>query len=145
MHNTVKFLQQFYVHFDVNCNGAEIVKGDVECKKKLVQLLEELSLPKGLISLENVEEFSYNRNVGFIYMVHSKEKDRTERTFKKIKQVVSYASEVTAYVEKEKLKKISGVKTKELLIWFLIAEVYIEEGSKEKLRLRWTLVFPRAP
>ncbi|XP_078180192.1 uncharacterized protein LOC144574180 [Carex rostrata] len=114
-------------------NSAEIIKGDAECKKMSVQLLEELGLPKGLFPLENIEEFGYNRNAGFIWFIQKK---KIEHTFKKIKQVVSYATEVAAFVEKGKVKKITGVKTKELLLWLSVVEVYIEEGSKEKVTFK---------
>ncbi|XP_078179806.1 uncharacterized protein LOC144573899 [Carex rostrata] len=114
-------------------NSAVIIKGDEECKKMSVQFLEEQGLPKGLFPLENIEEFGYNRNVGFIWFLQKK---KIEHTFKKIKQVVSYAPEVTAFVEKEKLKKITGVKTKEVMFWLSVVEVYIEEGSKEKVTFK---------
>ncbi|PKU59473.1 hypothetical protein MA16_Dca012802 [Dendrobium catenatum] len=35
--------------------GAEIYKGDELCKKKSIELLEELCLPKGLFPLEDIE------------------------------------------------------------------------------------------
>ncbi|KAJ3706040.1 hypothetical protein LUZ61_009745 [Rhynchospora tenuis] len=82
-------------------NGAESSQGDADCKKKSVELLKELGLPKGLFPLDNIEEF-----------------------------------EVTAFVEKGKLKKISGVKTKELLLWLSVVEVYMEEASKEKVTFK---------
>nr|CAD1829388.1 unnamed protein product [Ananas comosus var. bracteatus] len=63
--------------------GAEIVHGDAVCKKKSIELLEELSLPKGLFPLEDIGEFGYNRAVGFIWLVQKKKR---EHTFKKIKQ-----------------------------------------------------------
>jgi Protein of unknown function, DUF538 len=98
-------------------DSAEISKGNAESKKILVQLLEEISLPKGLFPLENIEEFGYNRDAGFLWFIQKK---KIEHNFKKIKQVVSYATEVMAFVEKGKLKKITGVKTKELLLWLSI-------------------------
>jgi Protein of unknown function, DUF538 len=114
-------------------NSAEISKGDAESKKKSVQLLEELGLPRGLFPLENIEEFGYNRDAGFIWFLQKK---KIEHNFKKIKQVVSYATEVTAFVEKGKLKKITGVKTKELLLWLSVVEVYIEENKNEKITFK---------
>ncbi|KAJ1700608.1 hypothetical protein LUZ63_000387 [Rhynchospora breviuscula] len=114
-------------------HGAEISKGDAECKKKLGELLKELSLPNGLFPLENIEQFGYNENAGFIWLVQKK---KIEHTFKKIKQVVSCAAEVTAFVEKGKLRKITGVKTKELMLWLSVVEVYIEEASKEKITFK---------
>jgi Protein of unknown function, DUF538 len=113
--------------------SADITTGDADCKKKCVQVLEELGLPNGLFPLENIEEFGYNRNAGFMWFIQKK---KIEHTFKKIKQVVSYATEVTAFVEKGKLKKITGVKTKELLLWLSVVEVYIEEASKEKITFK---------
>ncbi|KAJ4805965.1 hypothetical protein LUZ62_018531 [Rhynchospora pubera] len=46
-------------------NGAEISKGDAECKTKSVEVLKELGLPTGLFPLQNIEEFGYNQNAGF--------------------------------------------------------------------------------
>ncbi|KAJ3706045.1 hypothetical protein LUZ61_009750 [Rhynchospora tenuis] len=114
-------------------NSAKISRGDAECKKKSVEVLEELGLPKGLFPLENIDEFGYNQNAGFIWFIQKK---KVDHTFKKIKQVVSYATEVTAFVEKGKLKKITGVKTKELLLWLSVVEVYMEEASKEKVTFK---------
>ncbi|XP_010942816.1 uncharacterized protein [Elaeis guineensis] len=113
--------------------GAEIYQGNALCKKKSVQLLEELGLPKGLFPLDNMEEFGYNHAAGFIWLIQKKKK---ERTFKKIKQTVLYATEVTAFVEQHKMKKITGVKTKELLLWLSIVEMYIDDPSSEKVTFK---------
>ncbi|VAI10818.1 unnamed protein product [Triticum turgidum subsp. durum] len=56
------------------------------------------------------------------------EEKKTEHTFKKVKQTVSYAGEVTAFVEPGKLRKIAGVKTKELFLWLSVVEVYVDES-----------------
>ncbi|CAM0873912.1 unnamed protein product [Alopecurus aequalis] len=111
--------------------GAEIVKGgDKICKKKSVDVL---GLPTGLLPLEDIEEFGYNRDAGFIWLVQKKKK---EHTFKKVKQTVSYAGEVTAYVEPGKLKKIVGVKTKELFLWLSVVEVYVEKETPGKVTFK---------
>ncbi|KAK3124241.1 hypothetical protein QOZ80_7BG0583740 [Eleusine coracana subsp. coracana] len=115
--------------------GAEIVTGDdTICRKKSVQLLEELGLPKGLLPLEDIQEFGYNREKGFMWLVQGKKK--VEHTFKKIKQTVSYAAEVTAFAEKGKLKKITGVKTKELMLWLSVVEVYVPDASPGKVTFK---------
>ncbi|XP_020086033.1 uncharacterized protein LOC109708637 [Ananas comosus] len=113
--------------------GAEIVRGDAICKKKSIELLEELDLPKGLFPLEDIQEFGYNRAVGFVWLVQKKKR---EHTFKKIKQVVSYATEVTALVEKGKLKKVTGVKVRELLLWLTVVEVFIEDPTIGKITFK---------
>ena len=61
---------------------------------------------------------------------------KVEHTFKKIKQTVSYAAEVTAFVEKGKLRNIIGVKTKELMLWLSVVEVYVPGASPEKVTFK---------
>ncbi|KAJ0982119.1 hypothetical protein J5N97_010374 [Dioscorea zingiberensis] len=114
--------------------GAEIHQGDAAlCKKKASEVLTELGLPSGLFPLDDIEEFGYNRTAGFIWLLHKKKK---EHNFKQIKQIVSYATEVTAFVEKGKMKNISGVKTRELLIWLSVIEMYIEDPSSGKITFK---------
>ncbi|KAG0541403.1 hypothetical protein BDA96_02G013900 [Sorghum bicolor] len=114
--------------------GADVVTGDAACRKKSVELLEELGLPKGLLPMEDIQEFGYNRKTGFMWLVQRKKK--VEHTFKKIKQTVSYAAEVTAFVEKGKLRNITGVKTKELMLWLSVVEVYVPEACLEKVTFK---------
>ena len=114
-------------------NGAEVYHGDVACKKKSIELLGELGLPKGLFPLEDIEEFGYNREAGFIWLIQKKKKDHT---FKQIKRAVSYSPEVTAFVESRKMKKMTGVKTKELMLWLSIVEMYIADPSSRKVTFK---------
>ena len=113
--------------------GAEVVHGDAICRKKSMELLEELGLPMGLLPMEDIQEFGYNRDTGFMWLVQGK---KVGQTFKKIKQTVSYANEVTAFAEKGKLRKITGVKTKELKLWLIVVEVYTPEASSEKVTFK---------
>jgi hypothetical protein len=71
---------------------------------------------------------------GDVWLVQGKKK--VEHTFKKIKQIVSYAAEVTAFAEKGKLRKITGIKTKELMLWLSVVEVYVPEASPEKVTFK---------
>ncbi|KAK6127749.1 hypothetical protein DH2020_038458 [Rehmannia glutinosa] len=58
----------------------------------------------------------------------------------------STVPEVTACVEKGKMKKMSGVKSKQLLLWVPIVEMSIEEPGGEKIyfKTQWGLggLFP---
>uniref|UniRef100_A0A804M930 Uncharacterized protein n=1 Tax=Zea mays TaxID=4577 RepID=A0A804M930_MAIZE len=91
--------------------GAEVVNGgDAICRKKSIELLEELGLPKGFLPLEDIQEFGYNRETGFMWLVQGKKKG--------------------------KLRKITGVKTKELMIWLSVVEVYVPEASPEKVTFK---------
>ncbi|EER95773.1 uncharacterized protein LOC8054543 [Sorghum bicolor] len=114
--------------------GAAVVTGDAACRNKSVEMLEELGLPKGLLPMEDIQEFGYNRDTGFMWLLQRKKK--VEHTFKKIKQTVSYATEVTAFVDKGKLSKITGVKTKELMLWLSVVEVYVPEALPEKVTFK---------
>jgi len=113
--------------------GAEIYHGDAECRKKSIELLEELCLPKGLFPMEDIQELGYNRAARFVWIIQKKNKNHT---FKKIKRQVSYATEVTAFVEPRKMKKMTGVKTKELMLWLSVVEMYFETPSSEKLTFK---------
>ncbi|RWW75142.1 hypothetical protein BHE74_00016852 [Ensete ventricosum] len=113
--------------------GAMIYRGDDICKRRSIELLEELGLPKGLFPLEDMEEFGYNRETGFIWLVQGRKK---AHTFRKIKRQVSYAAEVTAFVEERKMKKMTGVKTKELLLWLSVVEIYVDDPSSGKITFK---------
>ncbi|XP_066374946.1 uncharacterized protein [Miscanthus floridulus] len=117
-----------------HCAGADVITGDAACRKKSIELLEELGLPKGLLPTEDIQEFGYNGETGFMWLVQGKKK--AEHTFKKIMQTVSYASEVTAFAKKSKLRKINGVKTKELMLWLSVVEVYVLEASPDKVTFK---------
>ncbi|KAH7650740.1 At5g01610-like protein [Dioscorea alata] len=114
-------------------NGVETCKGDALCKMKSIQLLEEIGLPNGLFPSEDIEEFGSC----FIWLIQKKK----DHTFKKMKRVVSYAPEVTAFVEKGKMKKMTGVKTKELMVWLSVVEMYIDEPSSKKITFKPALGF----
>ncbi|KAJ1690953.1 hypothetical protein LUZ63_015108 [Rhynchospora breviuscula] len=110
--------------------GAEVYTGNELCKKKSIELLEELHLPRGLLPLNDMEEVGYNRSTGFVWL---KQKKETTHNFKKIGRNVWYAKEVTAFVEEKKMKRMTGVKAKELLIWISLTSMVIEDPEEKKL------------
>ena len=113
--------------------GAEVHKGNDICKKKTVELLEELGLPKGLFPMDDIEEVGHNCESGFVWMLQKK---KNEHMFNKLNQTVSYDTEVTAFVEKGKIKKVTGVKVKELFLWLSLVEVYVDESANEKVTFK---------
>ncbi|XP_042477891.1 uncharacterized protein LOC122059262 [Macadamia integrifolia] len=115
---------------DQHREKAEIYHGDTLCKQKSIELLSEMELPKGLLPLSDMEEVGYNRETGFVWL---KQKKSTEHIFRKISRKVSYGSEITAFVEPRKFKKLSGVKSKELLIWITLSDIYIDNPSSGKI------------
>ncbi|CAI9291052.1 unnamed protein product [Lactuca saligna] len=90
--------------------GAEIVYGAEECHRHSIDLLEELGFPKGVLPLKDLVECGRGTNTR-----------------------VSYATEVTAYIEKHKMKKMTGVKSKQLLMWVPIVEMSMEDEKSSKI------------
>lgn len=110
--------------------GAEVHKGNDICKKKTVELLEEVGLPKGLFPMDDIEEVGHNCESGFVWMLQKK---KNEHMFNKLNQTVSYDTEVTAFVEKGKMKKVTGVKIEDL---YSLVEVYVDESSADKVTIK---------
>ncbi|XWS50158.1 hypothetical protein CRYUN_Cryun12cG0065000 [Craigia yunnanensis] len=110
--------------------GAEIVYGAEECHRHSIELLEELGFPKGVLPLQDLEECGRVRETGFVWM---KQKAPYEHFFVGTNTRVSYATEVTAYVEKFKMKKMTGVKSKQVFLWVPITEMSIENPATNKI------------
>ena len=110
--------------------GTEVHKGNDIWKKKTVELLEELGLPKGLFLMDDIEEVRHNCESGFVWMLQKK---KNEHMFNKLNQTVSYDTEVTAFVEKGKMKKVTGVKIEDL---YSLVEVYVDESSADKVTIK---------
>ncbi|KAL0016100.1 hypothetical protein SO802_003169 [Lithocarpus litseifolius] len=110
--------------------GAEIVYGPEECYRHSIDLLEELGFPKGVLPLQDLEECGRVRETGFVWM---KQKAPYEHFFVGSNTRVSYSIEVTAYVEKFKMKKMTGVKSKQVFLWVPITEMSIDDPASKKI------------
>ncbi|XP_031256734.1 uncharacterized protein LOC116114737 [Pistacia vera] len=114
-----------------NKEGAEIHHGADLCKQKCHELLAEFNLPKGLLPLNDLTEIGYNRTTGFLWLKQSK---RYEHKFRAIGKTVAYDTELSSFAENGRIRKLSGVKSKELLIWVKINEMCIEDPSSGKVK-----------
>ncbi|XP_048127476.1 uncharacterized protein LOC115752786 [Rhodamnia argentea] len=112
---------------------AEFYRGDEMCQEKSKFFLKEAGLPNGLLPLKDMEECGYVKETGFVWM---KQKKKTDHKFEQIGKLVSYAPEITAYVEKGKIKKLTGVKTKELLLWVTLSDIYVDDPPTGKITFR---------
>ncbi|KAI4350696.1 hypothetical protein L6164_005126 [Bauhinia variegata] len=110
--------------------GAEIVYGAQECYQHSIALLEEIGFPRGVLPLQDLVECGRVRETGFVWM---KQKAPYEHFFEATNSRVSYATEVTAYVDKFKMKKMSGIKSRQLLLWVPITEMAIEDPTSNKI------------
>ncbi|KAK7303117.1 hypothetical protein RJT34_14018 [Clitoria ternatea] len=109
---------------------AEIYEGEAVCMQKSRLLLDEILLPRGLLPLDNILEMGYNRTTGFVWL---KQKHKREHRFHSIGRTVSYETEVTAFVEEHRMRRVTGVKTKELFLWVTISEIFVDDPSNGKI------------
>lgn len=96
-----------------------------ESLDQATELIKEFGLPDGLLPLQDVVECGFNKETGYVWITQKK---AIVHTFKQIGKQVSYGEKVTAYVEKGRLKKLTGVKAKELL-WVSIVDIAMEQGN----------------
>lgn len=111
--------------------GAEIYHGDI-CRAKTLELLKQHSLPRGLLQVDEIEEFGFNRNSGFFWL---KTKKKKEHKFKSIGQTVVYNVEITAFAEKGRLSKLTGVKGKELFVPVTIGDIVVGVPSADMIKI----------
>ncbi|KAK4359976.1 hypothetical protein RND71_022205 [Anisodus tanguticus] len=110
--------------------NAEVYTDPLICMQKSLELLKEINMPRGLLPLEDIVEVGRNNETGFVWL---KQKKETDHCFKKIKKTVTYAAEVTSFVEDRRLKNITGVKTKELSFWVNISDISIKDPQSNKI------------
>jgi hypothetical protein len=106
--------------------GARVETGP-ESLEEAMKLIEEFGLPGGLLPLENVVECGYVKETGYVWITQKK---AIQHVFKKISKQVSYGEKITAYLEKGRLKKLTGVKAKELL-WVSIVDISLENPGAQ--------------
>ncbi|XP_010251568.1 PREDICTED: uncharacterized protein LOC104593432 [Nelumbo nucifera] len=121
--------------------GAEIVYGSEACYRHSIEMLQELGFPKGVLPLQDLEECGRVRETGFVWM---KQKAPYEHFFVGTNTRVSYATEVTAYIEKFKMKKMTGIKSKQVLLWVPITEMSIEDPASKKIYFKTSVGIGRS-
>ncbi|XP_022745198.1 uncharacterized protein LOC111295754 [Durio zibethinus] len=118
---------------EIKASASEIYHGDEICQEKSKFLLQEVGMPRGLLPLKDIEECGYVKDTGFVWL---KQKKSITHKFEKIGKLVSYATEVTAVVEKNKIKRLTGVKTKELLVWITLSDIYVDDPPTGKITFK---------
>ncbi|PWA88244.1 hypothetical protein CTI12_AA122260 [Artemisia annua] len=113
--------------------NAEIFYGDEICQEKIKLRLVEMGLPNNLLPLKGIEECGYVKDTGFVWI---RLKNEMKYNNEKIKKVTSYTKEITAFMEKFKIKKLTGVKSKELLMWIPLSEVSVDTPLTGKITFR---------
>ncbi|GJM95428.1 hypothetical protein PR202_ga12163 [Eleusine coracana subsp. coracana] len=109
---------------------AEIYVGDAAGQEKTRFLLQETGLPSGLLPLRDIIECGYVEETGFVWL---KQRRKVDHYFAKAGRHVTYGTEVSAIAEPGRLRKITGVKAKEMLIWVSLHEICLDEPPSGKL------------
>nr|XP_043626102.1 uncharacterized protein LOC122597589 [Erigeron canadensis] len=120
---------------EIRASASEIHHGDAICQEKIKLALTEMGLPNGLLPVKDVEECGFVQETGFVWII---QKNPSKFHNEKIGKVTSYATEVTAFMERFKVKKIKGVKTKELLMWIPLNEVTVDDPLTGKITFKVT-------
>ncbi|KAK6917911.1 Protein of unknown function DUF538 [Dillenia turbinata] len=80
---------------------------------------QEFELPIGLLPLANIIEVGFVRSTGYMWVVQQK---KVEHNFKTISRLVSHDTEISGYIDRKKIKKLKGVKAKELMLWPTVSD-----------------------
>lgn len=113
--------------------GGVVRKGHEEGMKLSAFLLEEFGLPLGLLPLKDVIEVGFVRSSGYMWIL---QKAKVEHSFKMISKLVSYNTEIDGYVEKGRIKKLKGVKAKELILWPPVNEITVDDPPTGKIHFK---------
>ncbi|VFQ60262.1 unnamed protein product [Cuscuta campestris] len=115
---------------ELNRGSSEVHTDPEVCKQKTLELLREINMPSGLLPLKDIVEVGRNRENGFVWLQQRKE---TYHEFQKIGKKVWYDSVVTATVDDRRMKDVSGVKSKELLLWVALSLITVSKKDAEKI------------
>lgn len=113
--------------------GASVKHGHDEGLRMAVALLEEFELPCGLLPLADVVEVGFVRATGYMWI---NQKKKVEHNFKVISKLVSYDTSITGYLEKKRIKKLKGVKAKELMLWPPVSEIVLVDPPTGKINFK---------
>ncbi|CAD5334437.1 unnamed protein product [Arabidopsis thaliana] len=113
---------------------AEVYHGDKTCREKFGSLLSEIGLPNRLLSNKEIKECGYVKDTGFVWLKHKeKKKEDQKRRYQDLLRfdnvVVCFEDEVTAYFEPNRIKKLTGVKAKEFMVWISLGEIQVNRSS----------------
>ncbi|KAI3771791.1 hypothetical protein L6452_02959 [Arctium lappa] len=109
---------------ETRASATEVLSRDEICRERLKSLLIEMGLPNGLLPLDDIEEFCYVKDTDFVWIKQKKEK---VHKIDQIDKLVSYETEVTGFMGRFKIERLTGVKIKELLIWITLNEITIDD------------------
>lgn len=119
---------------EIRASVTYIYYGNAICQEKTKLLLTEMGLPNGLITKKDIEECGYVKDTGFVWL-RQKKPNITKNEIIGGK-ITSNAIEVTAFIEKFKIKKLTGVKSKELFMWIAVSDIIVDNPPTGKITFK---------
>uniref|UniRef100_A0A1D1Z6V5 Calcineurin B-like protein 1 n=1 Tax=Anthurium amnicola TaxID=1678845 RepID=A0A1D1Z6V5_9ARAE len=113
--------------------GGMVKKGQEEGMKLALAMLEEFELPLGLLPLAGLVEVGFVRATGYMWI---KQQRKVEHNFKLAGKLVSYDTDIHGYVERKRIKKLKGVKARELLLWPPVHEITVDDPPTGKIHFK---------
>ncbi|CAN6177737.1 unnamed protein product [Urochloa humidicola] len=110
--------------------GADIVTGAEACYAHSKEMLKQLGFPGGVMPLRGLEECGWVRETGFVWM---RQNAPYEHYFRGTGTRVRYDAEVTAYVEEGRMKRMTGVRSKQVMLWVPIVEMSLDGDKRDKI------------
>ncbi|OEL22241.1 hypothetical protein BAE44_0016739 [Dichanthelium oligosanthes] len=110
--------------------GAEVITGAEACFAHSKEMLKALGFPGGVMPLRALEECGWVRETGFVWM---RQKAPYEHYFRGTGTRVRYDAEVTAYVEDGRMKRMTGVRSKQVMLWVPIVEMSLDGEKRDKI------------
>lgn len=108
-----------------------IIKDHQDGMQMAVSFLEKFGLPLRLLPLADVIEVGFVRSTGYMWILQKK---KFKHNFKMISKPMSYYTEITGYVEKKRIKKLKGVKARELTLWPPVSQISVDDPPTRKIQ-----------
>ncbi|KAK8577556.1 hypothetical protein V6N13_027826 [Hibiscus sabdariffa] len=109
--------------------GVEIYHDATFCKQKAQEFLDKFRLPKMFMPFNNLVEVGFNPTTGFIWL---KQQKPAKYRVKEI-GVSSYATEMMGFLEDCQMRKLTGIKSKEMMIWITLSDISIDQTDSSKI------------
>ncbi|KAL1826230.1 hypothetical protein DCAR_0205374 [Daucus carota subsp. sativus] len=110
--------------------NAVVVTDKAAIKKKISEVLKNAKFPLGVMPVDEAVELGYNPSSGFLWIIRKK---KLEHFFKGINRKATLDAEVTGFLEERRMKKITGIKAKELMIWVSLTDFRIDDPASGKI------------
>ncbi|XP_049382968.1 uncharacterized protein LOC125847380 [Solanum stenotomum] len=113
--------------------GAIVKKGHEEGFKMMISLLEEFKLPLGIFPVVDVIEVGFVKNTGYMWIQQAK---KVEHKFKMLPKPASYDTEISGYIDKNRIKKLKGLKVNTPIVSHPVNEIIVDDPPTGNIQFK---------